>query len=342
LYARETAESTLASYQIDRGELVRALWRIDGVEPYYTTDFGSAYLGDALDLMKHMRSNTVDLIMTSPPFALQRKKKYGNKAAGEYTEWFIPFAKEFKRLLKPKASLVIHIGGSWVKGKPLKNFYQYELLVRLCTELDFCLAQDLYWFNKAKLPGPAQWVTVNRWRLKDAVDQIFWLSKTPYPKADNRRVLKEYSDAMKELLCDKSYYKPNVSRPSEHRISDKFYNGHKGAIHPNIFEYSNTDSQSKYIRLCRKYGIRPHPARYPLKLPEFFIKFLTSHGDKVFDPFAGSNVTGEAVERLKRRWISIEIELGYLKSSMFRFFDEVMLETRYGLQEGMRTPSQDA
>jgi len=306
-------------------------WRIDGIEAYYTTGYGAAYLGDSLNLMKNLSDDSVDLIMTSPPFALQRKKKYGNKKASEYAEWFLQFAEEFKRILKPKGSLVIHIGGSWVKGKPLKNYYQYELLVRLCSESSFHLAQDLYWFNRAKLPGPAQWVTVNRWRLKDAVDQIFWLSKTPYPKADNRRVLKEYSDSMKELLCNKNYYKPNVSRPSEHKISDKFYNGHRGAIHPNIFEYSNTDSQSRYIRLCRKYGIKPHPARYPIKLPEFFISFLTNQGDKVLDPFSGSNVTGEAAEKLKRNWISIEIEPNYLQGSMFRFFDESILQAKYGI-----------
>jgi len=306
------------------------LWRIDGVEPYYATDFGTAYLGDALDIMKHLSADTVDLIMTSPPFALQRKKKYGNRTASEYSDWFTPFATEFKRILKPRGSLVFHIGGSWAKGKPEKNFYQYELLVKLCTELDFHLAQDLYWFNRAKLPGPAQWVTVNRWRLKDAVDQIFWLSKTPYPRADNRRVLKEYSEAMKELLRNKSYYKPNVSRPSEHKISDKFYNGHRGAIHPNIFEYSNTDSQSKYIRLCRKYGIRPNPARYPVQLPEFFIKFLTNRGNKILDPFAGSNATGEAAEKLRRKWMSIDSSAEYLRGSMFRFFSEAILETNYG------------
>lgn len=310
-----------------------SVWRIEGIEPYYTTELGAAYLGDALDIVKNLRSDTVDLIMTSPPFALLRKKKYGNEKPSEYAKWFIPFAEEFKRILKPRGSLVIHIGGSWVKGKPVKNYYQYELLVKLCNELGFYLAQDLYWFNRAKLPGPAQWVTVNRWRLKDAVDQIFWLSKTPYPKANNRRVLKEYSDAMKELLCDKNYYKPNVSRPSEHRISEKFYNGHKGAIHPNIFQYSNTDSQSKYIRLCRKFGIKPHPARYPIALPEFFIKFLTNRGNKIVDPFAGSNVTGEAAEKLERSWISIEIEPKYVQGSLFRFFDEVTLETKYGLRK---------
>jgi site-specific DNA-methyltransferase (cytosine-N4-specific) len=308
-------------------------WRVEGFEPYYTTKFGAAYLGDSLNVLENIPQNSVHLIVTSPPFALQRKKRYGNVKAEDYVEWFTPFAEEFRRVLRPNGSLVIHIGGSWMKGKPVKNIYQYELLVKMCKELGFCLAQDMYWFNRAKLPGPAQWVTVNRWRLKDSVDQVWWLSKTPDPKADNRRVLKDYSNSMKELLRDNNYYKPNVTRPSEHKISAKFYNRHKGAIPPNIFEYSNTDSQSKYIRLCRLYDTRPNPARYPIRLPEFFIKFLTIPGDRVLDPFAGSNSTGEAAEKLNRRWMSIEIELEYLRGSMFRFFDESKLESQYGFRK---------
>jgi len=307
-------------------------WAIEGREPQYTTALGAAYLGDALDLIKDLDSNSVNLMITSPPFALQRRKRYGNVDANGYIKWFLPFASEFRRVLKPNGSLVIHIGGSWVKGMPVKSIYQYELLVTLYREFNFFLAQDLYWFNKAKLPGPAQWVTVKRWRLKDAVDQIWWLSKTPYPKADNRRVLKKYSDSMKELLCNSSYYKPNVSRPSEHKISDKFYNGHKGAIHSNIFDYPNTDSKSKYMRLCRLYGMKPHPARYPHRIPEFFIKFLTNKGSKVLDPFGGSNVTGEAAETLGRKWMCFEIRHEYLQGSMFRFFDERTLETEYGFK----------
>jgi site-specific DNA-methyltransferase (cytosine-N4-specific) len=311
------------------------LSQISGFKPYYTTANGEAYLGDSLALLERIESDSIDLIMTSPPFALQRQKAYGNKPAVEYINWFVPFAIQFKRVLRSKGSLVIDLGGSWVQGKPEKSLYQYELLVRLCKdkELQFHLAQDLYWFNKAKLPGPAQWVTVNRWRLKDAVNQIFWLSKSSDPKADNKKVLKEYSDAMKDLLGDRSYYKPNVSRPSEHKISEKFYNGNGGAIHPNFFLYSNTDSQSKYIRLCRQYQIKAHPARFPIQLPSFFIKFLTEEGNTVLDPFAGSNVTGEAAEKLGRKWISIEKEESYVQASLFRFFLEETLENQYGFKK---------
>lgn len=288
-------------------------------EPFYETQFGKAYCGDSLYLLKEIQPKSIDLIMTSPPFALTTKKSYDNVEAEKYVEWFLPFAKEFNNILKDTGSLVIHLGGSWVKGKPIKSLYNYRLLIKLCDELGFNLAQDFYWFNKAKLPGPAQWVTVERIRVKDAVDPIWWLSKTPRPAADNKRILIEYSDAMKELLNDPNYYKPNVYRPSEHRISEHFYNDNKGAIPPNLLEVSNTNSQSIYMRKCRENKISPHPARYPLAIPEFFIKFLTMEGGIVLDSFAGSNTTGEAAEKLRRKWISIEINREYLEASKFRF-----------------------
>jgi site-specific DNA-methyltransferase (cytosine-N4-specific) len=135
---------------------------------------------------------------------------------------------------------------------------------------------------------------------------------------------------MKDLLSDNNYYKPNVLRPSEHKISANFYNGNGGAIPPNILQYGNTDSQSKYLKLCRRYGLKQNPARYPVKLPEFFIKFLTETGDIVLDPFAGSNATGEAAEKLGRHWISIEIDPTYVLGSMFRFYDKDVLESKFG------------
>ena len=295
------------------------MFPIRGIDPYYRTSFGAAYCGDSQKLTKAIPSNSINLIMTSPPFALRRKKAYGNVAADEYVEWFMPFAYDFHRILRPDGSLVLHIGGSWVKGKPVKSLYLFELLLKLREDARFYLAQDFYWFNKAKLPGPAQWVTVKRCRVKDAVDHLWWLSKSATPKADNTKVLQKYSESMEDLLKDSDYYTPGVKRPSEHRITDKFHTKHKGAIPPNFFDFSNTNAQSKYLRMCRKYKTKPHPARYPLELPCFFIKFLTDKGDLVFDPFGGSNVTGKAAEVLERRWLTFEIVPEYLEASKFRF-----------------------
>lgn len=285
-------------------------------EPFYATQYGAAYLGDALTYLRQMERDSVDLIVTSPPFALKRKKEYGNVDAKDYGPWFMEFAVEFKRILKDTGSLAVDIGGTWVKGQPTRSLYHFELVIALCKTLEFHLAQEFYWYNPSKLPSPAEWVTVRRIRVKDAVDPIWWLSKTPHPKASNWRVLKPYSDSMKKLL--QNGYRAKL-RPSGHDISENFSKDNKGAIPPNLLELANTDSNGRYLRECRQRGIKPHPARFPHGLPEFFIKFLTEPGDLVVDPFAGSNVTGEVAERLERRWLAFELVEGYLEASKFRF-----------------------
>jgi site-specific DNA-methyltransferase (cytosine-N4-specific) len=290
---------------------------------YYSTHMGAAYYGDSKVLMKLLPDNSVNLIMTSPPFALRRKKEYGNVDAKDYLAWFMPFAQEFKRILTTDGSLVIHIGGGWLEGQPRKTLYNFELLLALSKELLFI--QDFYWYNPAKLPSPAEWVTVRRLRIKDAVDPIWWFGKTETPRADNRKVLKKYSNSMLNLF--ENGYKAKL-RPSGHKISTKFNRRHDGAIPPNLLSISNTDSNSRYLSMCRKLNIKLNPARYPPALPEFFIKFLTTENSVVLDPFGGSNTTGAVAEDLGRRWLCFEINEEYLKGSMCRFEPEKIIESK--------------
>jgi DNA modification methylase len=286
------------------------------MDPYHRTRHGQIVEGDSLDYMTTLKSGSVDLIVTSPPFGLLRKKDYGNVESGEYIEWFKPFGREFKRLLKSSGSLVVDIGGAWLPGQPTRSLYHFELAIMLCRELGFYLAQEFFWWNPSKLPSPAEWVTVRRIRVKDAVNLVWWFSVTPWPKASNRRVLSPYSDAMKGLL--KNGYRAKL-RPSGHDISDKFSQDNGAAIPPNLIAIPNTESNSYYLRYCEKHGIKVHPARFPSALPEFFVRMLTNAGDSVVDPFAGSCVTGEVCEKLGRRWTCIEMQEEYLKGAMGRF-----------------------
>lgn len=159
-------------------------------------------------------------------------------------------------------------------------------------------------------------MTVRRLRVKDAINNVFWLTLDPFVKSDNRRVLRPYSESMKGLL--KNGYKAQL-RPSGHNISTKFQKDNNGSIPPNLLEFSNTESNSYYLKRCKEAQIKPHPARYPHALPEFFINFLTDPGDLVLDPFGGSNVTGAAAEALGRQWVSIELDPAYVQASQFRF-----------------------
>ena len=284
---------------------------------FRTTTFGKMYHGDSQILLRDViEPSSVDLIMTSPPFGLVRKKTYGNADADEYLDWFRPFGKLFKRVLKDTGSLVIDIGGAWIPGQPTRSLYHYKLLIMLCEEFGFHLAQDFFWWNPSKLPTPAEWVTVRRIRVKDAINCVWWLSPTPWPKASNRRVLTPYSDSMKDLLKNGYIAK---KRPSGHDISEKFAWDNGAAIPPNLLPFPNTDSNGYYLRYCKEHNLPQHPARYPADLPEYFIRMLTDKGDLVLDPFAGSCITGEVAERLQRRWVCSELVEEYLLGAIGRF-----------------------
>jgi site-specific DNA-methyltransferase (cytosine-N4-specific) len=287
------------------------------IEPSYETSNGNMFCGDSLKVLPYLIKKGIraKLIMTSPPFALIKKKEYGNEDSGEYIDWFMQFVPYFKQILEPSGSLVIDIGGAWIKGIPAKSTYQYKLLLKLC-ENGFYLAQEFFHYNPSKLPSPAEWVTIRRLRVKDAVNNVWWLVLDPFADADNKRILKPYSASMINLL--KNGYKPSL-RPSGHDISDKFQKDNGGAIPSNLIEIANTESNSYYMKKCKEEKIKPHPARFPLELPEFFIKYLTNEGELVIDPFSGSNVTGEASEKSNRKWIGIELNYEYIVGSKFRF-----------------------
>lgn len=298
---------------------------------FFRTDLGKAFQGDSLGLMHRvLQPESVDLIMTSPPFGLVRKKSYGNEDADRYLKWFRPFADGFRRVLKKSGSLVIDIGGSWKVGTPTRSLYHFDLLIMLCREFGFHLCQEHYWWNPAKLPTPAEWVNVRRIRVKDAVNCIWWMSPTPWPKANNRRVLAPYSDSMLDLL--ENGYEAKL-RPSGHDISEKFIKNNGGSVPPNLLALANTESNGRYQDYCREKGLPIHPARYPATLPEYFIRLLTDPGDVVLDPFAGSCVTGEAAEYMLRRWMCCEISEPYLEGALARFEQQPERKSKIGVYQ---------
>ncbi len=288
----------------------------------YRTHFGRAYTADAMALLAETQSDSVDLIMTSPPFALQRKKEYGNEDENNYVDWIVRYGHEIRRVLKDSGSFVLDLGGAYRKGRPVRSLYNYRVLIRMCDECGFNLAEEFFWHNPAKLPSPIEWVNKRKIRAKDSVNTIWWFSKTDFPKADITRVLAPYSDRMRRLLASpESFYSPK-KRPSGHDISTRFAADNGGSIPSNLLQFPNTDSNSRYLRLCKKFGAKRHPARFPAKLPAFFVEFLTDEGDLVMDIFAGSNTMGAVCEKRRRKWIACDLNREYLAASCFRFFRE--------------------
>jgi site-specific DNA-methyltransferase (cytosine-N4-specific) len=287
--------------------------------PAYTTDFGAAFVGDSRQLLRELDDCSINLVVTSPPFALQREKSYGNVAQSEYVEWLAEFAQIVKQKLRDDGSFVVDIGGAYEKGVPVRSLYPFRVLLKFCDYLGFHLAEEFYWHNPSKLPSPIEWVNKRKIRAKDSVNTVWWFSKTPWPAADVRNVLVEYSDRMKKLLENPADFYDPAKRPSGHDIGDGFAKDNGGAIPANLLQFPNSESNGRYLSACKLLGCQSHPARFPAKLPEFFIKFLTQPNDLVVDIFAGSNTTGMVAEELGRRWIAFDTDRDYVASSALRF-----------------------
>jgi site-specific DNA-methyltransferase (cytosine-N4-specific) len=289
----------------------------------YSTDMGQQVCGDSVEMLPLLPDKSIDLVVTSPPFALLRKKSYGNEDQEDYVSWLSRFGQAAFAKLKDAGSFVLDLGGAYEKGRPVRSLYNYRVLLDFCDNLGYRLAEEFFWFNPAKLPSPIEWVNKKKIRAKDSVNTVWWFSKTDEPKADVRNVLTPYSERMKTLLKDPAKFYQPKKRPSGHDISARFAGANGGAIPSNLLQIPNTDSNSHYLRICKLLGRDSHPARFPAELPRFFIKFLTSPGDLVVDIFSGSNTTGYVAEELARRWLSIELDRSYAALSAVRFMERV-------------------
>jgi site-specific DNA-methyltransferase (cytosine-N4-specific) len=287
----------------------------------YRTRRGLQVCADSGEILAALPDGSVDLIVTSPPFALLRQKSYGNEDQAEYVAWLSEFGRAALRPLKDTGSFVLDLGGAYQRGKPVRSLYNFRVLLDFCDRLGYHLAEEFFWYNPAKLPSPIEWVNKRKLRAKDAVNTVWWFSKTDHPKADVTRVLVPYSDRMKTLLKNPGKFYTPKERPSGHDIAEAFAKDNGGAIPSNLLQIPNTDSNSHYLRTCKLLGKEGHPARFPAALPEFFMKFLTDPGDLVVDIFSGSNTTGAAAEALDRHWLSIELDRDYAILSAVRFMD---------------------
>lgn len=241
-------------------------------------------------------------------------------------------------MLANDGSLVIELGNAWEPGRPVQSLLHLECLFGLIKnpEADLRLIQEFICYNPSRLPSPAQWVTVNRYRTVDSYTHVWWIAKSDFPKADNSKVLRPYSKRMERLIETKTFNAGK--RPSGHKISPTaFAKDNGGSIAHNLFElesidssrdvrlphnvlsFYNSTSNDYYFKRCRRENITPHPARMHGGLVNFFTEFLTEEDDLILDPFAGSNTTGYCAEKLNRRWIAIEANLDYAHNSIIRF-----------------------
>lgn len=299
----------------------------------YETEYGKCICADSLEALDMLEDNSINLVITSPPFALQRKKEYGNEEQTEYVDWLCQFAKLVFRKLREDGSFVIDIGGAYEKGQPSYSLYQFKALIKMCDVIGFKLAQPFYWHNPSALPAPIEWVNKRKLRAKTSVNTVWWLCKNPLKcKANVNNVLAPYSTRMLRFITNPEDFvkEEGTVRPSGHVLGKSSWSkDNGGAIPPNLLQISNTESNGQYLRYCKALKVKGHPARFPVALPEFFIKLLTDEGDFVVDIFSGSNTTGMAAEKLHRRWQSFELSQEYVAASSFRFAESKELAEAY-------------
>jgi len=301
----------------------------------YRRPLGKMLQGRVEDALSsaHLRKlkGRVNLIFTSPPFPLVRKKSYGNKVGYDYLLWLKDLAPKLSDLLTRTGSIVIELGNAWVKGVPAMSTLPLKALLAFQEAANLHLCQYIICHNPARLPSPAQWVNIKRVRLKDSFTHIWWLSKSEHPKASNRKVLLPYSADMQNLLRTQKYNAGK--RPSGHDISPKgFLKDHGGAISSSVVSFAedarvpesliqmpNTSWDANYREYCKQHEITEHPARMRPELAGFFVQMLTNRRDIVLDPFAGSNTTGAVADFSGRRWIGVEQNKEFIKGSKGRF-----------------------
>ena len=251
--------------------------------PSFNTALGSAYLGESLELLKIVPSNSKNLIISSPPFALYSKEIYGSR----YVTWMLKYAEEFERILLPTGSLVLELGSTWFRDIPERSVHNYQLISKLCSQESWHLIQEFYWYNQNLLTTPNDWTEREYIRFNDSISIIWWLSRTTHPQV-------------------------NTSHVSQYR------NSLTGKL-SNLLLFDDVAEDAAYLSRCYKAGLEPQSDRFPSTFPDFFIRLLTKPNDTVLDPFAGSCTTGKVAESLGRNWICIEGKESSLNSGILRF-----------------------
>ena len=253
------------------------------------------YQGDSLDLLKKIPDNSIDLVVTSPPYSTL--KTYINDVgvlANDYVKWFIPYCQEIERVIKPTGSFILNINDKVEGG--FRHPYVFDLISELHKQTGLKLFERLFWNKMKGLP--------KRSRFGDRVEYIFWFAKEKgfYFDIDSMRT--PYSE--KSIQRMKKPLKKRFARTEENQNSNEYKEWHPnpgGALPTTLV---NISSESKRIA-------DNHVAVYPVELAKYFIKGATKVGDLVLDPFMGTGTTAVACKELERNWIGFEIQPTYIE-----------------------------
>ena len=283
----------------------------------FFTDAGCAIWGLAEEAASVIDRGSVRLLLSSPPYPLNTRKRYGNERGTEYVDWLCRIVEALMPVMADDGSLVINLGDVWNKNSPTVSLYQERTVIALQERLGLNLCQRFVWHNPSSLPVPTNYVGVERIRVKNAYETLWWLSASERPYADNRQILEPYSDRMNALI--RKGGEGRSKKPSGHAHREgSFSVDNGGSIAPNVIRLPNSGDH-RYAAACRASGLKPHPARMPVELASRMIRFLSRPDELVFDPFGGSGTTAIAAETLGRRWITTEMHREYVETARLRF-----------------------
>ena len=247
------------------------------------------YLGDCLDVLKKLETNSVDLIITSPPYADQRKSTYGGVHPDKYVEWFLPISKELLRVLKPDGTFILNIKEKVVDCE--RHTYIMELVLAMRKQ-GWLWTEEFIWHKKNCYPG--KWPN----RFRDSWERLIQFNKSKKINMHQDQVMVPMSDWAKTRLR-------NLSDIDKTRYNSKVGSG----FGKNISNWVGRDMAypTNVLHLATETSNKNHSATYPKELPTWFTKLFTKEGDTVLDPFLGSGTTAIASIELNRKCIGIEI-----------------------------------
>ncbi|TZF86536.1 site-specific DNA-methyltransferase (plasmid) [Pedobacter sp. BS3] len=251
------------------------------------------YLGDCKTELSNLSDNSVDLIITSPPYADQRKETYGGIHPDKYVQWFLPISKELLRVLKPTGTFILNIKEKVVDGE--RSTYVMELILEMRKQ-GWLWTEEFIWHKKNCYPG--KWPN----RFRDAWERLLQFNKDKKFNMYQEEVMVPMGDWAKSRL-------KNLSDTDKTRDSSKVGSG----FGKNISNWLNRDKAypTNVLHLATECSNKNHSAAFPEELPEWFIKLFTKAGDTVLDPFMGSGTTLNVANRMKRHSIGIEIVEDY-------------------------------
>lgn len=247
------------------------------------------YLGDSAEQLRKLPDNSVDLIVTSPPYADQRKNTYGGIHPDKYVEWFLPISRELLRVLKPTGTFILNIKEKVVEGE--RSVYVMELILEMRKQ-GWLWTEEFIWHKKNCYPG--KWSN----RFRDAWERLLQFNKERKFHMYQEEVMVPMGDWAKSRL-------KNLSDTDKIRDNSKVGSG----FGKNISNWLTRDKAypTNVLHLATECSNKNHSAAFPEELPEWFIKLFTKENDTVLDPFMGSGTTLIVANRMLRNSIGIEI-----------------------------------